>query len=167
MEKAQPLFVTRDRGRAWKGVVKTLLLTPVLVYLALYYFPFILWDGTFARWTLGGLIVAWLLFAALEIYDLIFGDDQLLVINDHGIWAKACGSKNTIPWDRLVDAIETPTPRASDGARDFKIVYRPDGAVADKNISFTLSSAWLNTHPDILRNALRSRLEARGLRLKR
>ena len=163
MKQIKPLFVMRDRERAWKSALFKLLLTPVLVLLALYYFPFILWNETFAKWSLRGLMLLWLMMVAWEIRDLLLGNDVLLVMNDYGIWAKGCALNSTIAWERVVDVIEIPdivSKRLAkiDGLINFQIMYRPDEPSDGKIASFMFNSGHLNLDPEIIRTELRNRL---------
>lgn len=163
MKQVKPLFVMRDRARAWKRVFSNLLWTPVLAVLALYYFPFILWNDTFATWSLRGLMLLWLMMVASEIHDLLMGNDVLLVMNDYGIWSVGCAHKNTIAWERVVDVIETPDLVAKrfqkkDGLINFQIMYRPDEPSDGKIASFMFNTGHLNLDPEMVRTELRHRL---------
>jgi len=159
----------RDRARAWKDVFFMLLMIPVIVYLLLYYFPFILWNETFARWSVGGVLVLGLGIIAVQIYDLIARDDLLLVINAHGIWSDSCSSKKTVEWGRVVDVIEKPLALAKyekgEGTRVFEVIYRPDDSSTGKNASFSFNTARLRIDPEIIRKELRKRSRADGRQL--
>lgn len=159
----------RDRASAWKDVFFMLLMTPVLVYLLLYYFPFILWNETFARWSVGGVLVLVLGIIALQIYDLIARDDLLLAINAHGIWSDGCSSKKTVEWGRVIDVIEKPLALAKyekgEGTRVFEVIYRPDDSSTGKNASFSFNTARLRIDPEIIRKELRKRTRADGRQL--
>lgn len=161
----------RDRASAWKDVFFLLLMTPVIVYLLIYYFPFVLWNETFARWSIFGVVLLYLSMIVREIYRLIARDDLLLVINGYGIWAEDCASKKTVEWSRVVDVIEKPHLLAKyakgEGARVFEVIYRPDEPSTGKNASFVFNTAQLRIDPEIIRKELRRRLESQGFRLKR
>jgi hypothetical protein len=86
----------RDRASAWKDVFFLLLMTPVIVYLLIYYFSFVLWNETFARWSIFGVVLLYLSIIVREIYRLIARDDLLLVINGYGIWAEDCAIKKLL-----------------------------------------------------------------------
>ena len=156
----------RDRARAWKDVLFFLLMTPVVVLSLLYYFPWILLNETFARWSMRGVVLLWLLMPAWSIYHLIARDDLLLVMNGFGIWAADCPIKNTIAWSRVVDVIEKPHPLAklakSDDMRVFEIIYRPDEPSTGKNASFSFNTAQLRIAPEIIRKEFRKHLQADG-----
>jgi hypothetical protein len=155
-----------DRARAWKDLLFLFLMTPALVVLITFYFPFVLWNETFYKWGMRGLVVLWLLWLVWLVRKMLLTDNVLLVINDYGIWAEDCPSKKTIAWSRVVDVIEKPQPFVkSDQARIFQIIYRPDGPSTDENASFTLNTLRLRVDPEIIRKELRKRLKADGRQL--
>jgi hypothetical protein len=57
LEQDSPFFVMRDRASASEDVFFLLLITPVIVYLLDYYVPFVLWNETFARWSVFGVVL--------------------------------------------------------------------------------------------------------------
>jgi hypothetical protein len=171
LEQDKPFFVMRDRASTWKNVFSLLLMTPVVIYLLVYYFPFVLLNETIAKWSLRGVVLLWLWMIAGEIYHLIARDDLLLAINGYGIWANGCSSKNTIAWSRVVDVIEKSHPLAkwakSDDVRVFEIIHQPDEPSTGKNASFAFNTAQLRVDPEIIRKELRKRLKADGRQLVR
>jgi hypothetical protein len=163
MENDKPLIVMLDRARRWKDLLFLFLFTPALVLLVIYYFPFVLWNETFYRWSMRGLVVLWLLWLVWEVYRMLVTDDVLLVMNGYGIWAEDCPSKTTVAWTRVVDVIEKPYPFIkSDDVRLFEIIYRPDEPATGKNASFSFNTAQLRVDPEIIRKELRKHLKADG-----
>jgi hypothetical protein len=146
-----------------------LLITPVIVYLLDYYVPFVLWNETFARWSVFGVVLLYRSMIAREIYRLIARDDLPLCINGYGIWAEDCASKKTVASSRVVDVIEKPYLLAKyakgEGARVFEIIYQPDEPSTGKHAAFIFNTTQLRIDPEIIRKELRRRLESQGFRL--
>jgi hypothetical protein len=69
VEKDQPFFCDARPRQRMERLFLFLRVTPVVVLLLLYDLPWILLNETFARWSLRGVVLLWLLMIAWESYS--------------------------------------------------------------------------------------------------